>query len=65
MIIYVDAAPNRWEKIIDKEGKKERGKQGFRYAIVNQQGKLLETGINLDLQAQSEGEAWGILKAVE
>lgn len=64
-IIYVDAAPNRWEKIIDKEGKKEKGKEGFRYAIVDQQGKLLETGINPDLKEQSEGEALGILKAIE
>lgn len=74
--VYVDAAPNFWEQIIeDKEHpyyssgkryfKKIKGTDGHRYAITDEKGKLLETGVNRQMTWQVEAEAYGVLKAVE
>lgn len=65
MNLYFDAAPNKWEKVVNSFGKKISGSNGFRYAIVDDTGKLLETGYNTKANFQIEGEAYALLKTIE
>lgn len=64
-LIYVDAAPNYWERIINAAGKKERGKTGYRYALVDQKGQLLVTGTTEQVSDQMAAEAYGIYQVVQ
>lgn len=73
--VFVDAAPNRLEQIIEdtkhphyivgKNLKKIKTVDGYCYAIVDEKSKLLETGINREITSQFEAEAYGVLKTVE
>lgn len=65
MRVYVDAAPNKWKKVVNKHGKIIRGTYGFKCSGCNEEGDELFTHINGQADYQVEGEAYAILKAVE
>ncbi len=62
--IYFDAAPNAWEKVINKFGKKIKGTNGFKIGIVDNEGNELDQGHNTRIEWQIEGEAWAALKTI-
>ena len=65
MKIYVDAAPNKWEKVVNHYGKILRGSNGFKIGGTDVNGKELFTKINTKAIWQIEGEAYAILKGIE
>lgn len=65
LILYVDAAANRYEKVVNSYGKKLKGSNGWKIGIVSEDGEIRERATNTQATNSLAAEAYGILKAVE
>lgn len=62
---FVDAAANRFEKIINNYGKKQTWTDGYRVAVVSEDGSIKDSFINSRASNSLQAEAYAVLKGVE
>lgn len=62
---FVDAAANRLEKIINVYGKKNSWTEGFKAAVVSEDGTVKQTFVNRKASNSLMAEAWAVLKGIE
>lgn len=63
--LFVDAAANRLEKIVNNYGKKNSWTDGYRAAVVSESGLIKESFVNRKASNSLMAEAWAVLKGVE
>lgn len=65
MKLFVDAAANRLEKVVNNYGKKLAWTEGYKAAVVSEDGAIRHTFVNRKASNSLMAEAWAVLKAVE
>lgn len=65
LVLYVDAAANRSEKVVNSYGKKAKWSKGFKIAVVSDDKAIRETFVNTKAANSLAAEAFAVLKAVE
>lgn len=63
--IFVDAAANRLERIVNSYGKKDQWTEGYKVAVLSEDGGIMETFVNRKASNSLMAEAWAVLKAIE